>query len=1749
MNQFEFSRAPVKRVHALQWGVLSPETIRSYSVCEIDQDQMMDGNMPKRGGLLDPRLGTIDSRSICETCKGTHSTCPGHFGHLTLVKPVFHLGFLRKIEKTLKCVCWSCGMLLADRNDPRIKDVRRIQDQTRRLRALVEICKERHECIGSGIKKQEDEDGFGMMNGGSGADQKEQKDQQIGCGAVQPKIRIERWVLKVDHYKGKELTKPEEPTAEEIADKLKVISDEDLMIMGYNPEYARPEWQIIKVLPIPPMAVRPAVRMDSSSLAHDDLTRKLSDVIKVNFDHAKRFEEGAPPHILKQKLDLIQYHVTTYMDNERSGIDPALRGKNSDRPLKAISARLKGKYGRIRGNLMGKRVDHCARSVITADPNLQIDEVGVPRSVARSLTYAEVVTASNMDEMRRLVENGPEEHPGAKSVVRSDGQTIDLKFVQQRGDFPLSIGYVVERHIQNGDYVIFNRQPSLHKMSMMGHRVRILPYSTFRLNLSVTSPYNADFDGDEMNMHVAQSNETRAEIQEIMLVPRQVITPQSNRPVMGIVQDSLTSISKFTQRDTFLDLHTVTNLLMWLPDWDGKIPMPAILKPKPMWTGKQLFTLVIPNNVNVVRFTSTHADRENSDPILKYMSNGDTRVLIEQGELISGIVCKKTVGASEGSLIHVTFMENGPDRTKYFFSSTQRLVDQWLMLWGHSIGIGDAIPDDVTQTQITEAIEEAKIKVIQTIQKAQQDELPPETGMTKRQTFEHTVNGHLNKARERAGQAATDSLKAYNNFKIMVVAGSKGSFLNVSQIMACVGQQNVEGKRIPFSFRYRSLPHFVKDDYGPEARGFVENSYIKGLNPFEFFFHAMGGREGLIDTAVKTADSGYIQRRLMKALENAMVKYDNTIRNASNEVIYFLYGEDGMDGTTVESQNVPILRLGDKDFENRFHLDTSNVGYLRKKLEPQIVDRLVNNPELQTEYIEGEWEQLKEDRQYLRSTVSGGNDRMPLPVNLSRLIWNARKQFTVDSRAPLDLDPIDAIQAVRDLEKRLLVVEGDDDVSKQGQENATRLFKILVRTHLCTTRLVGEHGINKAGFDWLIGEIERRFQMAKVQPSEMVGAIAAQSIAEPATQMTLNTFHFAGVSSKNVTLGIPRLRELIDVSKNPKTPGMTVYLTGNARMNRDDAKLVQARLEHTTLRSVTAGTEIYYDPDIENTIIEEDRDFVEAYYALPDEDHNPLGVDPWLLRIELDRAKMLDKVLSNSEVSDRIKESTEGALHVIFTDDNAEKLILRIRINKSKDDKDDMIDADGDDEEDEVTPDILLKFSTKLLHQVRLLGVDKITKVYMTDRHKRTIITDEGQYKQENEWVLETDGSNLLNVLAQDSIDRSRTISNDINEVLNSLGIEAVRKGLLLEINKVLDVYGLYVNYRHLALLCEVMCHKGTLLAVTRHGILKHSTTALLRASFEQSVETFMDAASQGKRDHMRGVSENVYLGQMAAVGTGTFDLFLDADMLTESMPDRIGAMAMNGELTPGDATPWHADSPQSYADGDMSPYSQAPFSPASGAFSPAYTGGAFSPITQPGRGGYQPGTAYSPTSPAYSPTSPAYSPTSPAYSPTSPAYSPTSPAYSPTSPAYSPTSPAYSPTSPAYSPTSPAYSPTSPAYSPTSPAYSPTSPAYSPTSPAYSPTSPAYSPTSPAYSPTSPAYSPTSPAYSPTSPAYSPSSPAYSPSSPAYSPSSPAYSPSSPAYSPSSPAYSPSSPAYSPSSPAYSPTSPADEDEKDKRK
>ncbi|AAB84805.1 DNA-dependent RNA polymerase, subunit A' [Methanothermobacter thermautotrophicus str. Delta H] len=639
--------------------------------------------------------------------------------------------------------------------------------------------------------------------------------------------------------------------------------------------------------------MRPSITLKNGERSEDDLTHKLVDILRINQRLKENMEAGAPQLIVEDLWELLQYHVTTYFDNEASGVTPARQ--RSGRQLLTLMQRLKSKKGmfsselskgRFRGNLSGKRVNFSARTVISPDPNISINEVGVPEIIAREVTVPVYVTEWNIDRMREYIENGPDVHPGANYVIRPDGRRIRISSKNTETVIEnLKPGYVVERHLKDGDIVLFNRQPSLHRMSLMAHRARVLPYKTFRLNLCVCPPYNADFDGDEMNIHVLQTEESRAEAKTLMLVQEHMISPRFGGPIIGSINDQISGLYLLTRKFAEFEEEEVFQLLR-----SAGISLPSRRGTK--WSGKEIFSLILPDDLSMTyRADVCRRCQECIEDGCEY----DAYVVIENGRLESGVIDKKTCGAFSGRLLGHIIREYGTDEAREFLESASRLAIAVLMRTGFTTSIMDFdVPEEARQ-MIDSVLGMVMDRVEGLTEDKEDGRVEPVQVMSSEKNFEITIMKVLAGARERGGEIARKYLGVDGNQGYMITrTGLKCSLLNFTQITACLGQQSVRGERISRGYDNRTLPHFRKGELGAKSRGFVQSSYREGLDPIEFFFHAMGGRDALVDTAVRTAQSGYMQRRLINALQDLTVDEDGRVRDSCGNVIQILYGEDGV---------------------------------------------------------------------------------------------------------------------------------------------------------------------------------------------------------------------------------------------------------------------------------------------------------------------------------------------------------------------------------------------------------------------------------------------------------------------------------------------------------------------------------------------------------------------------------------------------------------------------------------------------------------------------------------------------------------------------------------------------------------------------------------------------------------------------------------------------------------------------------------
>jgi len=998
-----------KRIAQIRFGLMDPLEIRKMSAVEVKTaDTYKDDGHAYKQGLMDPHMGVIEPGLVCPTDNCQYQDSPGHFGHIQLELPVIHIGFVNLIKTALKATCNSCSHILLHGeagSSPSANPEQSEQDFYRnRIRDVItkhgvgstefsKIIKE-VEKVTSGTKRK----------------------VCMHCGESQGKIILDKPTTFKEKHENNNTERKLNPR--DVREWLSSIPADHLIFIGMDKQN-RPEWVVLKVLPVPPITVRPSITLDSGDRSEDDLTHKLVDVLRINQRLRENRDSGAPQLIVEDLWELLQYHITTYFDNQTSGIPPARH--RSGRTLKTLTQRLKGKEGRFRSNLSGKRVNFCARSVISPDPYLSVNEVGVPTKIAKELTVPIRVTARNREQMRQMILRGPDVHPGVNYIIRGDGRRVkinarsrlinagfrchnpecneetttrhdlhsvlpapnflpglviqkqislsgmdqsleevtytvndtatlaNLQGVDENGkmlaeDDPRAVlhyrwmhelsqadnpnpepypehlevscphcgspfdewteertgvedrlatvdrygnpkpGLQVERHLIDGDVVIFNRQPSLHRMSMMVHEVRVMEGHTFRFNLAVCTPYNADFDGDEMNLHVIQSEEARAEAKILMRVQEHILTPRYGGAVIGGIHDHISGAYLLSRPGTLIrqahGLEMLGNI-----GYTGKLP--ELVKDEngqPAYRGQDLISLIIPDNI-----------------FLRFRSRSNDDVVVKEGQ-VDGTLDKRAIGAEDGRLLDAIVQTNGPEQGARFLDEFTRLSIAACTSLGFTTGIDDEDLSEAAVAAIHAANENASQQVNAELEKFGSTGKGYETrpGRTPRETLEENIMQMLDKGKQEAGDVAKDALNesgSTNAAVNMAISGARGSMDNLTMMAASIGQAKVRGKRLERGYDERVLPHFKRGGRGAPDRGFIASSFKRGLEPTEFFMLSVSGRESLVDTAVRTAKSGYMQRRLINAMDDLKVYDDDmlSVRNTANRIIQFSYGEDGID--------------------------------------------------------------------------------------------------------------------------------------------------------------------------------------------------------------------------------------------------------------------------------------------------------------------------------------------------------------------------------------------------------------------------------------------------------------------------------------------------------------------------------------------------------------------------------------------------------------------------------------------------------------------------------------------------------------------------------------------------------------------------------------------------------------------------------------------------------------------------------------
>ena len=1433
-------------IDRIQFTVFNNDDIKDYSSVYGDEHginlpESYDNSDPKRGGLVDARLGVTDKNLDCAYCGLNDKYCPGHFGHTELVVPIFHVGFIALVKNILKCICLRSSKLLA--SDEKVQEINNKFKNKTLIFAEIRKISEKIKVSKLGIQVP-----------------KIKLEKQKRTGGI---IFICEYPLSKSDEQNPEFQKSSVKdilTSSDVYNIFRNISDEDWSNMGFDHTSYRPEDLLYKNYPIPPVAIRPSIRANflASSIYEDLLTHKLAEIIKTNEKLRKQYEkEMSGNEVSRYTNDLkncLQYHITTFFENDKDTF-LICESKIGNRPFKSISQRIKSKQGRIRGNLMGKRVNYSARTVITGDPNLKLEELGIPNKIAMELTFPEVVTPYNIDRLYKLVRNGRYIYPGANFVIQKtkskERKGFDLRY--RKKTIKLHYGDIVERHLIDGDPVLFNRQPSLHKLSMMSHKAKIIDdyrYSTLRMNVSACTPYNADFDGDEMNLHAPQSIQTQTELALLSDIKRHIITSKDCKPIIKPVQDAVLGSYLMTHPTEKIDWHDFMNLLIFAYDTSFE----GVNKNK-TYSGSELFSRIIPDNINITN-------------------------KIKNGKLLNTIVNKKL----NTNIVYNSWIKNDDTMTKNYIDNVQRLIINWILMVGFTVGLGDCYLNQRSDIDIIhKEIETKKLEINHLITEIEND---PE--LLDNETFELSITSNLSAQKGDIQKIVMNSLDNKNNFYIMINSGSKGGEVNAMQIMGALGQDIFKNKRIEKDVNNRTLLHFHQNDDTPLARGYIEHSYFEGLSPQEFFFHHMSGREGIIDTAIKTADTGYISRRLMKALEDIGVKYDGLIRTGNNLIIQYTYGDNNIDQTKGKKVNLKTLSLGNKDLKSQYCLNSGEITKLITKFKLKKSDL--------EKFNDNYYNQLIQFRNNLRIVQKLYDLNYKIfvksyqsPVDIQKIINDIIQNNKIKNNTFVNpnyiLEQIEYI-VKPDVTRHICISPKElknDSLFKMKDEQISKLlFKYILYEYLSPKKINFEYNFDKNNFDFLVTEIINNYNKVIVNPGEMVGCIAAQHIGEVATQMTLNTFHATGSGSIGMQ-GVPRCEELIKVTKNIKTPIMNIYLNKDNYQDKKKALHIASKINYTIISDLIDNYDIIYDIDTNNGGYTEKDKTVNPFYVDIKTSSKKYENMDWLLKIVLNKDQMIIKNINLIDIKTKflkfwkncynnikgikkdVKEiiSSISSCAILSNYDNSDVPIIHIRFSLNT-----------------VSFKLLLNIKDWLFENIKLNGFEGIVNVNVSSN--RLISFDEDKnIVENNEYVINTDGINFTDIKYLTDINLNKLYCNNVNIIYKNFGIEAARNALIKELNNVYNRYN--VNYHHIGLLVDLICYTGKLTSVDRHGLNKLNRSPLTKASFEMPMDQLIKAATHNEIDPINSVSAQIMVGRCITGGTGLPKIMIDVDMIQRS--------------------------------------------------------------------------------------------------------------------------------------------------------------------------------------------------------------------------------------------------------------------------
>jgi len=1431
------THVPYGEISSILLHVLGSEDNKRDSFVNVKYPDSYRANMPYPGGIYDLHMGTTDPELECSTCQHKKKLCLGHPGVVDLKYPVQNPLYLKEIQKWLKIICFNCGK-------PVLEDSVLEEIASKRIRK-DKILREYVVKVGTNIKNR----------------------VCAHCENIHPhvtKIKTDNISIFIELYdqsggKSRMLTHTQ-LYPHKIREILQKVSRETCLKLG-KPLICHPSKFILDNLRAPPNTIRPDIKkLGGGRSNNNDVTVLLQNIVKVN----EKFPDQIPEEIsddLDKDIKLLEMHVYEMIKGS-SGTSKQSLTNNSKKPLTSIAKRLPRKHGRIRRNLMGRRANHMARSFITCDPSLRIDEIGLPMSIARNLQMPVHVRDYNYKQCEIYFMNGVDRYPGCTQIEKkTTGSFHHVDKVSK--DFKLEIGDIIYRDLIDGDIVDFNRQPSLEPSSISAMSIRVLPEGeTIRMNVLACPLFNADFDGDAMNVLIPRSSRTVNEIKQLSSPKERFIAYKNGAPVIGEAQDSLIGTAELTRSETRMDKLHAMRLFGQLDVYQDF----STYNKDSTITGRNTISFLLKNTNRLVNFTRRAKYYDAGQKEYREYKEDDINVEIDRGELNTGILDKASVGeGSSGGIFHIIHNQYGPDAALESSYQIQQMALAYLFNRGVTVSIRDLIMKPESRKEIHDIESTLIAESRQITDNLNKGKIIAPLGKTIEEHYEELQMAALDPGDQFWPPILKSIDPEVNNFDKLIMYGSKGKLSNFKNVSTAVGQIEINGERMPNLFGRRTLAYFTRYDSDPEARGYIPDSYISGMGVAAFIFHAMENRYQLINKGLSTSITGMYNRMAVKNLEPIIV--DNNRRvNKSGRMIQLIYGSDGVDPRYLEKVFFPTMKasLTTKELEAQFkHRDTAHKTACEAEFKQLLVDR-----EMYT-------------NMFINNERSGGagviyKDNAFMPVNVKRIIedtiYNLRLKKTKSS-----LNPTTTIKKVQDLCDSIIycLLNDTQEIQKSlppmYMQNATLLLKILIRSHLNVENLI-RHKVNDNALDIIIRDIKMTYKKSLISYGTAVGIIAAQSISEPMTQMVLDSHHHSGTASTKKK-GMGRIREILNVraTDGMKSPTMLLDVVPEFRHNKEKVQEIANHIEMLSVRQFIRNWKIFYEPygKPEHPDYKDESKLIREFEKYNPNIKQPSNLINWCIRLSISKTMMIEKQMKMSNIYTAIRKKFPFT-HIVYSVDNAETMIVRIYLKQ----------ANSISKSSFITVSAMryLVDSPKGILDTVVRGVNGIKATYLKESNMSTKQSD-GSVKVEKGYKIFCDGTNMNGVLMNPCIDHTTVQTDSIVEMKQHFGIEAGRLKAMQELR---EQIGDAASYRHFTIPVDEMSYTGEMTSIDRYGSAKRNSSFMLRISDASPLSVIEESAINASMDRLNGVSPPIMVGRNPHVGDLYNTFKLDEEFISE---------------------------------------------------------------------------------------------------------------------------------------------------------------------------------------------------------------------------------------------------------------------------